>query len=42
MNFDFSKCKSKEDVEKVFKEKEKELSMQKKALKTLQELIRDE
>ncbi len=38
---DVSKCKTKEDVEKVFKEKEEELSLSKKALSDLQKRIRE-
>lgn len=41
MDLDFSKCKTKEDVEKVFNEKKEELSLSKKALRELQERIRD-
>jgi len=41
VTLDFSKCKTKEDVEKVFEENKNELSLQKKALKELQNKIRD-
>lgn len=41
LDLDFSKCKTKADVDKVFEEKGEELSTQKKALSELQKRIRD-
>ncbi len=41
LELDLSKCKTKEDVKRVFDEKEEELSLSKKALQDLQRKIRD-